>query len=404
MPALDGLKVVDFTRHMAGPYATLVLSDHGADVVKVESLPRGDSSRYSGRDFAGDNSALFLLWNRGKRSLALDMRTPEGLQVARDLIRDADVVVENYRPGVADKIGIGYEEMSKLNPRLIYCSVSAFGPTGPLASAPGTDPVVQAMSGIMSVTGAEGSAGALIGVPVADFTGAMIAVQGILLATVARERTGRGQHVETPMLFGMLSMLSTRLGSFWTRGTDPVPHGTRHAVHVPYQVFATADGNVMAGAWGGDSWPKFCRAVGRPELEDDPRFVAGPERAANREALIALLEPLFTQRTTAEWKQRFDEQGALFAPMLKISEILAHPQVQEAGLVQSLPAPGGDDFPQLAPPISLSDTPGGLDRPPPALGEHTREVLAGAGYDDERIARLLEAGVVGAPDAVPGAH
>ncbi|WP_270037913.1 CaiB/BaiF CoA transferase family protein [Solirubrobacter ginsenosidimutans] len=393
MRVLDGIRIVDFTRHMAGPFATLVLADHGADVIKVESL-EGDSSRTGGADKLGDQSALFLLWNRGKRSLSIDMRTAEGKALVLDLIREADVLVENYRPGVADRIGIGYAAMAELNPRLVYCSVSAFGPQAALRDAPGTDPVVQATSGIVSLTGERGRDGVLVGAPIADFTGAMYAVQAILLALLARERTGRGQHVEVPMLFGVLSMLTTRLGTYWASGEDPERFGSAHAVHVPYGAYRTADGQAMAGTYGGESWPKFARAIGLPELLEDPRFATGALRREHRDALAAIIEPVFAQRTTEDWRARFAAEGALFAPVLTLSEILSHPQVEEAGLVQTLQHPTAGAIPQIGPPISMSETPPAIDRHPPLLGEHTDEVLREAGCDDATIARLRAAGVV----------
>ncbi len=217
---LAGVKVVDLTRHMAGPYATVMMADYGADVVKIESVPAGDPTRGMGLHFQQGESALFLMLNRGKRSLAIDMRDPRGLDAVKKLIAESDVLIENYRPGVADKIGLGYEELSKLNPRLIYCSVSAFGPEGPYSGSPGTDPVIQAMSGVMSVTGEADGGPVLVGVPVADFTGAMTGFQGILLALQARERTGRGQKVDVSMLHALMHSLTTRLAGYWATKED----------------------------------------------------------------------------------------------------------------------------------------------------------------------------------------
>ena len=398
MGALDGVRVVDFTRHMAGPYATLVLADHGADVIKVEALPGGDPTRRAGKDFVGQESAMFLLWNRGKRSVALDFRTPQGLEVISKLVAGADVVVENYRPGVADRIGIGYQAMAAINPGLVYCSVSAFGATGELREAAGTDPVVQAFSGVMSVTGEAGGEPLLVGVPVADHTGAMHAVQGILLALIARQRSGRGQLVEVPMAFALMTMLSTRLGSYWASGRDPQAAGSAHTAYAPYQVFQTADGSVMAGAWGGDSWPRFCAAIDRPELASDPRFASNQGRLRNLAQLIDLINPVLAARTTAQWASRFAAAGALFAPVLSISQALAHPHTVSAGFVQSVQHTTLGTIPQLAPPIRLSADPASIRLPPPLLGQHTVEVLGESGYDLAQIEGLLGSGIAAAWD------
>ena len=397
--ALDGVRVLDFTRHMAGPYGTVVLSDHGADVVKIESLPHGDHARTGGVHQVGDQSAVFLMWNRGKRSLALDLRRAEGLAAVHRLVAQADVLVENYRPGVAAEIGIGYEALRAINPRLVYVSVSAFGSSGPLAPFPGTDPVIQATSGVMSVTGEPDGGPLLIGVPVADYTGSMLCVQAVALALFARERTGRGQLVEVSMLGGLLAMLSTRLANYWASGEDPVRMGSANSIYVPYQVFRTADGYVMAGSFGGDSWASFCTAIGWSELADDPRYGSNRSRFDHRETLIPVLEERFATRTTDEWEPDFRRAGALFAPVRSIAEILAHPQTEALGLLGSVEHPTVGTIPQLGPPLVLSDTPAAIRRPPPLLGEHTREVLAEYGFTPDEIGRLVTDGVAGEPGA-----
>lgn len=392
MRPLDGLRVVDFTRHMAGPYATMMLSDFGADVIKVESVPRGDPARGTGVHFQGDESALFLMWNRGKRSIAVDARDTKGLEAIRRLVVSSDVLVENYRPEVAEAMGIGCAEMSKLNPRLVYCSVSAFGPAGPYAGYPGTDPVVQAMSGVMSVTGENDGGPILTGVPIADFTGAMVALQGILLALAARERTGRGQKVDISMLHALMFSLTTRLASYWTTGEDPERNGSAHSVVVPYQAFETADGYAVAGVWADDAWAPFCLAVGRPELIDDPRYATNVKRVENRVQLLADLEKLFRTRTTAEWEASFREAKGLFGAVLSFSDLFDHPQVRHAGIVGSVRHETLGDIPQLRSPIELSETPAALGMAPPLLGQHTREILIELGYAPEEAEQLVEAG------------
>ena len=391
---LDGVRVLDFTRHMAGPYATQALADYGAEVIKIESL-NGDPSRVTGIDFIDGESALFLIWNRGKRSVAMDLRRPESIAALHGLIPTIDIVVENYRPGQADKIGIGYEALSALNERLVYCSISAFGPDGPLAPFPGTDPVVQAASGVMSVTGEPDRGPSLVGVPIADFTGAMLCVQAALLGLLAREKTGRGQKIEIPMLFGLLSSLTTRLASYWTTGQDPQRYGSAHSVVMPYEAFATADGYAVAGVWGGnDGWAPFCEAIGVPELADDERYRDNVDRVARRAELRPLLAAEFLKHSTAEWEARFRPRGVLFHPVFSFSEILEHPQVTEAGMVQTVEHPTLGTIPQLAPPILLSETPGSITTPPPLLGQHSAEVLREAGLSDETIAELAASGAI----------
>ena len=400
---LEGIRVLDFTRQMAGPYATVFLSDYGADVIKVESVPNGDGSRTTGVSRVGDQSGLFLMWNRGKRSLALDMRSPEALAAVHRLAREVDIVIENYRPGVADDIGIGYDELSALNPGLIYVSVSAFG-EGILGPYPGTDPVVEAMSGVMSVTGEPDGGPNLVGVPMADFTGAMIASQAVLLGLLARQKTGKGQKIDVSMLYGMLSSLTTRLATYWSTGEEQTRHGSAHSVVAPYQAFQTSDGYAVAGVWGaGDGWRLFCEAIDMPELAHDERYLTNEQRVAARKELTSMLKEVFLGRTTAEWQEAFNKHRALFGPVHTIGEALAHPHVVDAGLVQTVQHPTAGEIPQLGPVIFLRETPGRIAGPPPLLGQHTREVLEELGYDTAEIDDLVESGKAGTPESLGAA-
>ena len=391
---LEGVTVLDFTRHMSGPYGTLLLGDFGADVIKVESMPDGDPTRNMGTAFIDGESCLFLIWNRSKRSIALDMRKPEGVEIVKRLVARADILAENFRPGVADKIGIGYEAVSALNKRLVYLSVSAFGQTGPMARSPGTDPVVQAVSGVMSVTGETAGDPVLVGLPVADYTSALMAFQAALLGLLARERTGAGQRVDVPMMGALVFGLTTRLATYWGTGTEPRREGSAHSAVTPYQLYHASDGDIVAGAWTRESWPKFCAAIDMPGLENDPRFESNPQRMQHRAALNAILAVAFAKRTVVQWEKTFQEASALFGPVLTIPQMLAHPQMDALGMVQSVRHSRVGDIPQLAAPIFMSDTPGSIRRPPPMFGEHTAEVLSEIGYSKSEIETLAERKVV----------
>jgi formyl-CoA transferase/CoA:oxalate CoA-transferase len=390
---LEGVKVLDFTRHMAGPYATIALSDYGADVVKVETL-EGDPSRRTGVDYIGDESALYLIWNRGKRSISLDLRSPASKPIVERLAARADVVMENFRPGQADKFGIGYEALSALNDQIVYVSISAFGAHGPLAPFPGTDPVVQAASGIMSVTGEPDRGPSLVGVPVADFTAAMVGFQAVLLGLIARDKTGRGQHIEVSMLEALISSLTTRLASHWTTGEDPTRFGSAHSVVMPYEAFETADGWAVAGVWGGnDGWIPFCEVLGLQDLAHNPRYSDNRDRVRLRDELRDPIATVFRTKTTAEWQPVFNEAGILFSPVHRFSEVFAHPQIADSDFVQEVEHPTVGALKMLGPTVHLSETPGRIASPPPLLGQHTNEVLSELGYDREEIESFTEQGV-----------
>jgi crotonobetainyl-CoA:carnitine CoA-transferase CaiB-like acyl-CoA transferase len=385
--------VVDLTRQMSGPYASLVLGDFGADIIKIESAPKGDGCRYIGNTFIGGESTMFLTWNRNKRSVCLDLRKPEGLEVAYRLIDQADVVMENYRAGVAEEIGIGAEQVLARNPRIVYCSVNAFGSVGPWATRPGTDPVVQAMSGVMSVTGERDGGPLLVGIPVADYSSAMLAVQGICLGLLSRARTGRGQRVEISMLHALAFGLTTRVGPYFATGEDPTRWGSQHSQVVPYQAFATKDGHAVSGTWGDADWPKFCDALGWSELAEDPRYDTNVKRVECRDELSEKIQARFIDKTTSEWEERFASRGVLFAPVNTFSELFNHPQAEAMNLVINVEHPTAGIQRQLAPAVRLEDTPARVDRPAPLLGQHTEEVLVEFGWSPDEVQGLVDRGV-----------
>jgi formyl-CoA transferase/CoA:oxalate CoA-transferase len=390
---LDGIKVVDLTRQMAGPYGSMVLADFGADVIKIESKPAGDPARETGTYFVNDQSTLFLTWNRNKRSLCVDMRDPRGLEAVKRLIADADVLMENYRPGVAEEIGLGYEAMHALNPRLVYCSTNAFGSKGPWKEFPGTDPIVQAMSGIMSVTGEPDRDPVLVGVPVADYISSQLTVQGVLLALAAREKTGEGQQVEISMVASLLFGFTTRVSQYFHNGENPTRFGSAHSQVVPYQVFQTSDGHVVVGVWG-RGWDKFCEALDAPWLAEDERFLTNPQRVERRDEITPLIAAEMLKRPSAEWAERFTSRKVLFAYVNTFSDLIESEQARANEWTLEVEHPTAGTQRQVAPAVKLFGTPAEVRTPPPLLGEHSRDVLRDAGFDGSEIDNLLAEGVI----------
>ena len=359
---------------MAGPFCGQVLADMGADVVKIEPLG-GDSTRES----MGAQS--FFAVNRNKRSVALDLKSPGHRAVFHRLVHGADVVIENYRPGVAARLGAGWEELSELNPRLVYASISGFGQTGPYAQRPGYDLIAQGLSGVMSVTGEPGGDPVKCGIPIGDLSAGLFCAVAILSAVHARERTGRGQRIDTSLFEGALALSIWETAELWGTGKVPQALGSAHRITAPYQALRTADGHVTVGANNQRLWERFCEAIGRPELAD--AFPTNDDRMARRPELVAELESALAARSTDEWVDTLTEAGVPCGPIHDYRQVFEDEHTQAREMEASV---GGRKT--LGIPVKMSGTPGSIRRPAPELGEHTAEVLREAGFSDEEIAAL----------------
>ncbi len=390
---LDGLRVLDLTSQLSGPYCAMILGDLGADVVKVERPGQGDDARAMGPHVQGE-SAPFMTFNRNKRSIALDLKTAAGREIARRLAARADVVLENWRPGTAARLGLGWEDVRALNPRAVYCSISGFGQTGPYAPRGGFDRIAQGMSGVMSINGEESGPPLPVPIPIADIGAGMFAVIGILAALRVRERTGRGQRVDTSLLETPIAWAVYEAASYFATGEVPARLGPGHRTQAPYQAFRTADGWINLGGGSNTFWPIICRVLGLPELVDDPRFATPARRVQNRRALEALLEARFRTAPTAVWLERLEAAGVPAGPILTYDQVFADPHVQHRQMVVEVEHPRAGKTRVLGIPIKFSDTPGEVRRPAPMLGQHTEEVLRELGYDDQAIADLRARGVV----------
>ena len=404
--SLEGLRVVDLSRVLAGPISGMMLGDHGADVIKVEP-PALDDTRQWGPPFAGADaagapegyrgeSAYYLFCNRNKRGIVLDLSKPAGQEVALRLIDKADVVIENFKPGTMERWGLDYEDvLRKRNPRLIFASISGFGADGPYAGLPGYDVLGQAMGGLMSITGEPGAGPTRVGVAIADITSGMYAVQGILLALAARERTGKGQRADLSLLESVVSLL-THIGSnYLVGGVKPRQYGNSHPSIVPYRLFRTADGYVYVGIGNDRQFAIFTEQLGVPELAADPRYQGNANRVANRDTLEPVLEAAIARRGTAEWVKRFWEAGVPASPVDSVEQVFENPQVLHRQMlvrVEHPTIPAG--VPMTGIPVKMGDTPGAVRRHPPLPGEHTREVLGELGYDGPGIAALERASII----------
>ena len=385
---LSRFKVVDLTRVRAGPTAVRFLADWGADVVKVEARD-GDGGLGGAR-----HGPDFQNIHRNKRSITLDLKKPEGLAVLKRLAERADVLVENYRPGVKTRLGIDYEAMSALNPRLIYASISGFGQDGPYRDRPGFDQIAQGMGGLMSITGLPGQGPVRVGIPVADLTAGIFCAMGIMIALLEREISGEGQWVQSSLLASQISMLDFQAAR-WLIGNDvPGQAGNNHPTSIPTGVFETMDGHINIAAAGDEIYPRLCRALGDATLIDDPRFPTAESRSANRDALNAAIEAITRTAPSAEWVDRLNQAGVPCGPINRIDEVFADPQVKHLGIATPVEHPELGTIELVGQPITLSRTPWQLRTPTPEAGQHTDEVLRELGFDSGAIGRLHEGGVV----------
>lgn len=393
---LDGITILDLTVMTAGPVGTMLLGDLGADVIKVEECSQGDLARNLGTQFVNGESVQFLSQNRNKRSIRLDLKSAQGREVFLRLASSADVVVENFRPGTVDRLGIGYEVVKALNPRVIYASVSAFGQSGPYAAWPANDPIVQAVSGLMDMTGEADGRPVRIGSPLPDFGAAAMLAFGISAALLHRERHGEGQMIETSLLAASLFSTIPRDGEAIRSGRSPERLGSGHPTMVPYRNYLGSDGHYFfVAAFTDKFWNNLCRALQRPDLPRDARFADNVARTANREALDELLEQSFTSQPAAQWVAQLTSEDVPCALVQDYHTALTEdPQVRHIGSVMHLEHPVAGAMTTLANPLNFHATPAEVRRPPPVLGQHSEEILAQHGYAPHEIARLLQDGVV----------
>lgn len=396
LPApLSGIRVVDVTRALAGPYCTMLLGDQGAEVIKIEQPGRGDDTRHQSNPRVGGENTAFLAVNRNKKSVTVDLRNPRGQAIVRSLIRQSDVFVENFRPGKAEQLGLGYEALRAENPGLIYCSISGWGSDGPYAHRAGYASTAEAAGGLMGITGEQGRTPVKIGVSIVDNLAGLFAKDAITAALLVRERTGEGQKIETSLLESTVAVLCMAATAYLMAGVVAERRGSEHEYNVPWRAFRTLDGYLMMASSSEGTWKQLCKALGRPDLAQDPRFATMQLRAQHRQELYAILEPVLAQKTTSEWLALADEAGAPLAPVHSIDQVFSDPQVLHRQMLLSAQHSTLGRIPQVGHAQKFSATPCQIRLAPPTLGEHTDEVLRELlGLQEAELAALRSEGII----------
>jgi crotonobetainyl-CoA:carnitine CoA-transferase CaiB-like acyl-CoA transferase len=393
---LDDIRVLDLSRVLAGPYCSMMLGDLGADIIKVERPGVGDDTRHWGPPFAApDESAYFLCVNRNKRSITIDLKKPAGIEIVKALAGKSDVVLENFTPGTMEKLGIGYDMLRAINPRIIYCSITGFGPDGPFSNRAGYDLAVLAFGGLMGITGEPDGPPVKVGVAITDVATGISAQGAICAALYAREKTGQGQRIDLSLLETQVSALANMASSYLISGEVPKRWGTAHETIVPYQGFETRDKYVIVAVGNDQIWARFCKVIGQPELAEDPRFRTNPLRVKNRQECIGVLAPIFKTRPRDEWVQVLNDNAIPCAPINAMDEVFQNPQVLHRNMLVEVDHPKAGKIKLVGIPVKYTGAEVAIRRPPPVLGQHTGEILQEVlGYDGKRIEELQSEGVI----------
>ena len=391
---LKNIKVVDLTRTLAGPFSTMMLGDMGAEVIKIEEPENGDETR-SWTPFWNGESSVFVAFNRNKRGISVNLKEQEGIDLVLSLVKDADIVVESFRTGALDRMGLGYSDIKTINPNIIYCSISGYGRTGPLANKPGYDLLIQAYSSLMNLTGETDGMPMRVGFSLVDLFTGMMAYGSMMTALYHRNVTGKGQWIEAALLDGQVAAMSYHGTAYLATGIDPLRMGSGHPSLVPYQSFGGSDGNFILGVANNGLWQRFCNSIEHPELLEDPRFRTNDDRVANRSECVRALNNIFGDHTVSYWVEKISEAGVPCGPINQVSDVVNDPHVLSRDMISGIEHPNIPDLRFPGSPLKLTETPPTIRRAPPLLGQHNEEILNELGYSSESIDSLRDRGVIG---------